>query len=134
VSVGVELGYAEITSNFAGTSTSLADVTGLSVTVSVGARPIIVRFQSNGVTESAGTFGGGVYLDQDGSSLGTMGIWVSQTTFAPAICERRLNPSAGSHTYKIRYKQGTAGTLTIVAGLGNAEGTNGPAFIQVVEV
>lgn len=127
---GRELGYASITSDFTGTATSLTDIPGLSVTVTVAARPIIVKFQADFASSNAG-FLGGVYLAEDGTDIGVL---AGAGALAPTHGERRRAPAAGSHTYKLRYNQGSAGTFTIKAGAGNSGGVNGPAFIQVIEI
>lgn len=127
-----ELGYAAITSDFSGTATALTDIAGLSVTVTVGSRPILVKFQADAATTTS-AYTGGVYLNEDGTDLGVLAV-IAYGGLVPTHGVRRLAPSSGSHTYKLRYKSATAGTVTIKAGPGNAAAVNGPAFLQVVEV
>lgn len=127
-----ELGYAAITSDFSGTATTLTDIAGLTVTVTVGSRPILVKFQADAAMTTA-VFTGGVYLVEDGTDIGVLAV-IAYGGLVPTHGVRRLAPSSGSHTYKLRYKSATAGTVTIKAGPGNAAAVNGPAFLQVVEV
>ena len=130
--MGTELGYAEITSSFSTTSTSFVDVTGLTTTVTVGARPILVVLFTNGFS-GPGTYGASVILKEDSTELGAI-MTTLQTAAHPGMGMRRLAPSAGSHTYLIRAKSVSAGTTTIAAGTGASNSTNMPAYIQVLEI
>lgn len=129
---GIELAYAEITGNYTTTSTSLVDVTGLTVTItrSVSSRPIVVKVGCGVANSTAGSTGG-LYLNDNGTDLGALAGGGS--SYAPWFGERRLNPSVGQHIYKIRAKNASAGTLTLICGAGTGGGNN-PAFIQVVEI
>lgn len=129
---GTELGYAEITSNATVTSgVGAADVAGLSVSVTVASRPIIIKVNGpglsndgNGATsgfqikEGATTFGGQTRLETESSA----------SVKFPVAREIRLAPSAGAHTYKVTIISVTAGTTTLYAS------ATDPCFIQVLEV
>lgn len=64
---GTELGYAEITSSFNTTSLTDADVTGLSVAVVVGERPVILSY-GGGLQNSTSGMSAVVTVVADGSS------------------------------------------------------------------
>lgn len=127
---GIELGYAEITSSVTQTGVGSADVAGLSTTVTVASRPIVVRFDTGSVVNSATN--GYTYIR----------IQESTTVLAEAVAQAngvanvsralsrtvRLTPSAGSHTYKILMGQLVAGNSVLTAA------ANSPVSIQVIEV
>lgn len=128
---GVELGYAQITSNVSTTATAVTDIASLTVTVTVGTRPILIRCHFDaGNTTSA--LGADVILNEDGTDIGKIATWLGDNWF-PIAGHRRRAPSAGSHTYKLRSRQSAAGTYSLTCG--NGTGTNnGPGFIQVIEI
>lgn len=121
-----ELGYAEITSSFTRTGAGSSDITGLTVTVTVGSRPILVHvFAPQVVNSAAGLaaialYEGATLLNSaygpQGAINGSLNPWV------------RLSPSAGSHTYKATLVQVITGNTTITAS------ATQPAFIQVLQV
>lgn len=124
---GRELGYAQITATSPNFSTAGSDIAGLSVTVNVGVRPILVRFFTSGVTTaSAGQY---ILLSiwEGATQLQASAVAPGQTNdFVHVYGEVRLAPSAGSHTYKVRGVTET-GNATVLAI------PTQPAFIQVVE-
>lgn len=135
-SSGRELEYAEITSNHArvvGSGDGAgngADITGLSVTVTVGTRPIEIEFWAGAVSHSAANASLAVRLFEGSTmlSLGSLdGSLNTANKGVPCSVKRRLAPSAGSHTYKAVLWVNTVGTATVTAG------TIVPAFIRVVE-
>jgi len=128
----ITLGYAQITSNSAYTSSSTAvQVTGLSVTVTIpaGGRKIkITGFTSTLSNSSAavniltiwdGTVGSGTQIAQ--SNTGAGGATGPNMN---CICIAVVTPSSGSKTYNIGYQ--TTGGSTIVGATATA-----PAFILV---
>lgn len=127
-----ELGYAAVTTaSWNTTSGTLVDMSGLSVTVTVGTRPVIVtlyisqwshsvnnaRAEAALVDSTAGTV-----VQQNIIAAGGTGNGQGFSVIA------RVQPGAGSRTYKAQYKAVDAGTVTMNAG------STQPAFIQVVEV
>ncbi len=130
---GIELGYASSGTAFTTTSTAASgvDVTGLSVTVVVGARPIVVKVRADAWHAGAAS-GGILYLNEDGTNIGAIAAAIGDD-FVSLHNERRLNPAAGSHAYKIRATNASAGTVSISANAGTAN-VNSPMAIQVVEV
>lgn len=133
---GTELGYAESTTTFSQASAVQNqdyDVTGLSVTVTVGSRPINVRAYLPTLTNSGASLNLTVALYEGATQL------QATSKLAPATAgggagdakpEVRLNPSAGSHTYKVTIRTASAGAPTI----SSVVPTGTAAFIQVVEV
>lgn len=105
---GQELAYVSVaTSTLSTTSTTLVDLTGASITATVGSRPVRVQFYSPGSDTSmtddprvefslydvtAGAEVGGCYIN--GGSGGTT---VTNLT-------ARVNPASGSRTWKIRWR------------------------------
>ncbi len=133
ISTDIELGYQTNGTTFTTTSTAATgvDVTGMSVSVTVGTRPILVKMHADTWNSGAG-FGASLYLREDGTNIGGMAGCIGDN-FTPLQAERRLSPAAGAHTYSIRAKNNSAGTLTINAGAGTAQ-ANSPMAIQVIEV
>lgn len=138
-SKGQELGYAEITSDF--TNANVAplqsprdDVGGLSVTVTVGSRPIMLKFHTGQMKHSSAT--GLVAVDILDEANAQVHSGFHSSTAAgesdPFTLERRLSYAQGTiKTFRVRAATsqfGGAGTSTITAGATN------PAFLQVVEV
>jgi hypothetical protein len=128
---GVELGYAEITSNPNPGITSVApawqDIPGLVVPVVVGNRPIVVIFSGPRV------FNSGAFRTDIGIREGVNDLQVGQLTSnaandgSPMVLRVRLAPTPGAHTYKISGRVSAASTGTIQAA------ATGPASIQVLE-
>lgn len=131
---GIELGYASTSGTFTTTSGTAGGVpvTGLSVTVVVGSRPINVRVRAPSWSCNAG-FGGVLYLNTDGSTAGVMAGLLGTAITIPLDSTRRLSPAAGTHTYAIYARNTSAGTLTINADAGTTT-LNSPMAIQIVEV
>jgi hypothetical protein len=127
-SSGAELGYAEITTPQSTTTTgTYIDIAGLSVTVTVGSRPIVVRAFTPNLGHSAVTAFNGyiregstdlVFGQRAGRGAGEQGEF---------NISRRLAPSAGSHTYKVSMLMVGAGTMSFAAA------ATAPAYIQVLE-
>lgn len=127
---GRELGYAEITTDDINATGGTRDVAGLSTTVTVGTRPIIVEFGSGGVKDGTLNNFIDVQIREGGTTLveGFAGGTTASATF-PILLRRRLNPTAGStHTYKVTSAPLSVGTVTVAAAATN------PAWIQVTEV
>lgn len=129
---GTELGYAEITSSATSTNTvsPYDDVAGLSVTVTVGTRPILIRAWCSELRHSVAA-GRSLILIKEGTTILAYGQVAASGTASRAsngIAEIRLNPSAGAHTYKVGLGGFDAGTMTVVAF------ATAPAHIHVTEV
>lgn len=125
--LGVELGYAEITANHVQTGAGTSDVTGLSVTVNVGARPIKIEFGCTSLANSSGSGLSSISI-MEGATVLTSATYGLTTNTVPIYRAVRLAPSAGSHTYKIALGQIITGNSTLGAA------ANSPAYIHVTEV
>jgi len=121
-----ELGYAEITSSVVQTGVGSTDVAGLSVTVTVGSRPILIIVSGSSIYCSAAGSVGGFTVKEGSTQLGAYSA--VGTTIFPVVRILRLAPSAGSHTYKVNINQLVTGNTT----LGGS--ATDPCSIQVLEV
>lgn len=124
---GVELGYAAVTANVTRTGAGTDDVAGLSVTVTVGFRPIIVRVNALSINNSSASGVGNIQIKEGATVLAGVNATLT-TDYIPVSREARLAPSAGSHTYKITLGQLVTGNTVLTAS------ATDPAFIQVIEV
>jgi hypothetical protein len=133
-----ELGYAEITTSQPPSpfinNTSYIDIPGLSVTVTVGSRPILVLVNGTvqAITVNATT--GGFAVLEDGTVLDQQSFDLPAAQFqgSPVAMRVRSNPAAGSHTYKVQGKVGNAtNTAWLVA---QATAPKQKASIQVLQV
>jgi len=124
-----ELGYAEITSSPPNVGTVAADIPGLAVTVTVGARPIVIKFGCRGIQNGTANGGALLYMVEGAATIlqyydqlnNPAGIRFG------AYFERRLNPAAGTRTYKMSWVTGAGAASMFV-------GPDYPAWIQVVQV
>jgi hypothetical protein len=124
---GTELGYAEITSNVVQTGAGNQVVSGLSVTVTVGSRPIRIEVGCSSLTSSSASGISTVAIKESTTTL-TSASAVLTTVALPITRAVRLTPSAGSHTYKINLGQTITGNATLGAAAAS------PTYIHVVEV
>lgn len=127
---GIELGYAEITANFTQTGIGNDDVDGLSVTVTVGVRPIVIKLNAANVANTSAS--GVTYLKIMEGSILLANQLVSLSTVGQVVARSvRLQPSAGSHTYKVNLQQVITGNSSVFA---DSSTSYGPASIQILEV
>lgn len=126
---GVQLGYAELVSDFT-TATTGADVTGLAITITAGTRPILVVFETGALSNSSGA-GAAIVNIQEGATVLRQAS-IGAVTANLAFCIHREvyipSPSAGSHTYKVNLSSFGAGTVTLAATAAN------PAYIQALQI
>jgi antitoxin (DNA-binding transcriptional repressor) of toxin-antitoxin stability system len=126
---GIELGYASRTTDFTQTGSGNSDVTSLSVTVTVGTRPINVIISAAGMTNSSASGLGFVNVKEGSTVLGYVSAGLSTANeIYPVNRVIRLAPSAGSHTYKVNLSQFITGNTTLKAT------SDSVASIQVIEV
>ena len=127
VQSNVELGYAEITANDTQTGAGNKDVSGLSVTITVAARPILILAGASSLSNSSASGISQFRIMESSTVLATYTI--SQTTLAVVPMRTvRLAPSAGSHTYKINILQFVTGNTVLGAG------ATDPTFIQAIQI
>lgn len=131
---GRELAYAEIRSTFSTTVMTTAnrvEVTGLTVTVDVGDRPILVHAYLPVVTNSIanGVVGVGVF-ESSTTQLVNSGFQApTANAFGPVPLIARLNPAAGEYTYNVMIWAGASGGTAAVSSTSTI-----PSFLQVREV
>jgi hypothetical protein len=130
---GISIGYQTNGTSFTTSSTAVTgvDVTGLSTTVVVGSRPINVSVRADAWNAGA-ALGGQLFLNEDGANIGIIAAALGDN-YSTLFGTRRLQPAAGSHTYKIRARNNSAGTVTIQGGPGTANLVS-PMAIEVLEV
>lgn len=118
----IKLGSARITTGFSGTSTTYANITGLSVVAVVpsGGRDVEITF--NGSSSSSGSAGNNFTIDIFDSTTSTevggsgpLSIPVASYAVNSSFTITIPAPSAGSHTYVARYIQSAAGTFFLNA-------------------
>lgn len=122
------LGYAEVTAN-QGSITTITDLTSLTATVTVAAGR---RVRITGAVRYDGTvpLTAGLAIYESTTLLQYAAAWVGESGKPVSVVVRAiLQPSAGSHTYKLRGERTSAsGTATMTAAAGN------PGFIHVEDV
>lgn len=127
-----ELGYVQITANVTTTSTSYVDVPGLSVTVTIGSRPLIVEAWCLGMWHSGANNLSRLRL-YDATAAAEIAYGDSRSiatanSSSPRHVIARVTPAAGTRTYKAQIQSVDAGTTTL-----GATATS-PAFLRVTEV
>lgn len=132
---GTELGFADLASDPATITTSAADISGLSITVSNAPSQLVVRASIPQVTFASTTVSSYVVFVMTDSSNAVLAqaIYMLQaavtgTSSAPLMLEARLPRTGGanayaitagnSYTFKVRAQTST-GTATIATGTGN---------------
>lgn len=110
-----ELGTAHLGTGFVTTSTSYVNITGMSVLVTSGTRPLhvwvslLVNFANDyevALLEDGVMVSGTIC----GAGGGTGSNW------RPVMFASRRNPTAGSHTYSLQIKSDSSGTVTVYGG------------------
>lgn len=134
---GTELAYAEVTSQVSTTQTSEASATEI---VSAGAvtfdgTAVMIEFYVpyTDVQNTANAFAVFCLFDST-TSQGRMGIVRQPTTaelYVPVLLRRKVTPSAGSHTYSIRFIT-SSGTSTVEPGAGGS-GNLMPGYIRITK-
>ena len=126
----VELGYAEITSNHTTTTTNAHTVIeDAEIAIVVGSRPIVLEFWAPSIAHSAANANYYVFIREGTTDIAYCQYFNGAASeLKPVLVKRRLQPSAGSHTYFATTYQTTVGTTTLQAA------GSGPGHIQAVEV
>lgn len=129
---GKELGYAEITANFATAAFGAAvDIPGLTTIVQAGARPIEIEVAFPTWSCNTVNFGVALQILEDGAQIqqGSATEFLAGALAEPLRVKVRRNPAAGQHTYKARalvlFGNG-AQTVTLQAS------PTAPAYISVL--
>lgn len=138
---GRELGYAQIIAGV--TVTALTEATADTVVTAPainfdGTSAALIEFFAVAAMPSITAVGRMMefFLYDGAASMGRLGLLVGETasaTWEPVFLSRRLVPTAGIHTYSIRasINVGAGEQGTILAGAGNAPGSDSPAFIRI---
>lgn len=124
---GVELGAAILTSNVVQTGAGNQDIADLTLTVEVGARPILLLLSGGSFANSAAGGVGTLQIKEGATILGSVQA-VLTTLSIPVIRAVRLSPAAGPHTYKVNLGQLVTGNTTL-----SASATE-PTLLEVLEV
>lgn len=137
VGSGRELGYAEITSSFTKPTAGAGaeDVTGLTISPTIGSRPAYLHFWCDFVstdtnpatctlqiTDSSNNVQVNRSLPEASPSTAVGGAF-------PFELWRRINPAAGTYTYKVRINTTTGGSKPTIFAAATAA-----AFLRAVEV
>lgn len=124
------IGYVESAGNQAGIGSSEVDLTGLTVTVTVGPSR---RIKIGGQVTVSGDGAKEVKIYEDGVHIGRLGI--SSTSVGTSENNRTLSgacwrsPSSGSHTYKFRALTSPTSSMTVTGSAANS-----PNFITVEDL
>lgn len=131
--VGDELGYAEVTSTQASSSTTYADVTGLAITVTSRGRPFMVIATVSAAPSNNTASDGGKYniVRTDTSTSIAESSWRNSIANGAATLpplRRRINAAAGTQiTFKVQIGTVVGGTATFGAT------TDLPLTLQAIE-
>lgn len=132
-----ELGYAEISTSFTKPTagSGAEDVTGLSVTIDVGLRPVYLHFWCTHVTVDVNPTLAIVSITDSANGQqavqGTIPVANPSTVAAGAVpfniwC--RVNPAPGTYTYKVRINVSTGGAKASIVATATAR-----AFLRAIE-
>lgn len=127
-----ELGYTQITSNQTTNSSTFVDVPGLSVTVTIGSRPVKITLWTSAFDSN--TVNGGrnvlqIYDDTAGAEVAEANCMNYGGNASECTVIARVHPAAGSRTYKARFEtiDGSSASRLIAS-------LTSPAFIVVEEI
>lgn len=131
-----EVAYAEFTADVAVTATTVGTATDIvsSGAVTYEAVPHLIEFFCGRVALGAGA---NIILKDGATVLGTFSALPLAEVPGPVLLQRRITPTAASHTYKVSAWNAAAGTNTYKAGTGGTAGdgtTFLPGFIRVTRI
>jgi hypothetical protein len=114
---GTELGYAEITSPFSTSSGSYVDVTGLSLSLMVGERPVMIEFGGQIHNSTANCFAV-VGLIANGVEVGSGSFLSTAAQYGTMTRRARVSglTPGSNYTFKLQLKQISGGTADIFGG------------------
>ena len=123
------IGYAEVTADQGGITTE-ADLTGLTVTVTVGASRRLRIEVCTSVLSAAAADSGAVSIKEGTTQFATRAlVFGKANTLEGLTCSAVITPAAGAHTYKATFVR-TTGSGTLIAGASASQ----PAYIFVEDV
>jgi len=121
------IGSVESTSDAGGISTTVTDITGATVTVTVNSSR---RLRITGIVHTSDTIAGNnVTLSiREGSTTlaSTRKVVSTASGVSPQIVETEVTPTSGSHTYKL--------SMLVDGGFGNYHGTVSPTRLRVDDI
>lgn len=121
------IGYASVTANQTGITSSVTDLTSLSVAVTVGSSRMIWIVGSVEATQNTSTGNAALYIRESSTTLNFRNVTMSASTNAGLyVVYFASAPSSGSHTYKLSMST-DAGTVDLKAS------STQPAFIAVFD-
>lgn len=133
----VPVNYTEYTADVAITATSVGTATQIVSSGAISYENVPHKIEFYCPVVVTGATGGTNIILRDGSTvLGTIARLGASTT-AVVQAERRLTPTAASHTYNIAAWHNSAGTDTYNAGTGGTAGdatTDLPGFIRITRM
>lgn len=133
VGSGREIGYAQGTSNFTKTTAGAGaeDITGMSVTINVASRPVMLHWWADHLTtDTAGNQVVITIADSANTVQATSSVKFTAVTDTHHLeVWARVNPAAGSYTYKARMNVPTGGGKG-----GLVANSTAPMFLRAVEV
>lgn len=98
------------------------DTTNLSITLTISSGKAIIHFSGVCVSSSGAGADGGIDVDIDGTRYGSafsFGLMIIQASTTPQNCAFSVpvtGLSVGAHTFKLQYRRGSAGTVSIYSG------------------
>jgi len=110
------IGYAQVTADQTGITTTETDLTGLSVAVTVPAGRTIKVTGRAYFTAFAGGCNGANFEIYEGATMLQIGGATGGLSSNGVVEQVILTPSTGSHTYKLKAYANAAGTMTMQAG------------------
>lgn len=116
---GAELGYAERATawdNTSATAGAWTDVPGLTITVTVGERPIVLDMTAYTLSDVVGDVNVSIF---EGSTeiVRRLHHAASANDYSTSLAKRRLSPSQGAHTYKLSVYKNSGQVVTLVGGI-----------------
>lgn len=114
----VELAYAEVVGTVQTTGTTVVDVTGCSITFTVGTRPVHIIGHLGGVSHSVAAAAVSGYITDAANTIVNAGRGYFYATVASAVGQIFMHEritAAGSTTRKLRFN-GSASTASIMVG------------------
>ena len=128
----IKLGYAQITANFATSSTTYVQVTGLTAAVTIPAGGRMIEIEAYATSLGSGTAANGGVLSIWDGTVGS-GTQLGQANSVPTsgvlnafcIAKAYVTPSAGAKTYNIGLLASPGGTVTLI------NSATSPAYIIV---
>ena len=127
-----QIAYAELTANISCPANTSADVVS-SGAVTYDGKPILIEFYAPALDVGAPSGVSYLALYDGATELGWLALaaWGTVGGTTPVLARRRLTPTPGSHTYRIRL--GTSNTAGGIRASAGGPGLNLPAYIRITK-